>query len=100
MDAAVRNSFGFRLPFFGPFQIADMAGLDIYAAVYDVLEDGLGERFARPEFLNRLVAEGRLGTKKRRGFYDYGEVDFEQMATRRDRLYVKLDRLLRESDRG
>ena len=26
----VRSSFGFRLPFYGPFQIADMAGLDVY----------------------------------------------------------------------
>lgn len=100
VDAAVRNSFGFRLPFFGPFQIADMAGLDIYAAVYDVLEVGLGERFARPEFLSRLVAEGRLGTKEHRGFYDYEGVDVEEMATRRDRLYVKLDQLLRERDWG
>ncbi|MGH9051908.1 MAG: 3-hydroxyacyl-CoA dehydrogenase family protein [Acidimicrobiia bacterium] len=100
VDAAVRNSFGFRLPFFGPFQIADMAGLDIYAAVYDVLEVGLGARFARPEFLSRLVAEGRLGTKKQRGFYDYQGVDIQEMATRRDRLYAKLDQLLRESDWG
>jgi len=28
VDAIVRSTFGFRLPFFGPFQIADMAGLD------------------------------------------------------------------------
>jgi 3-hydroxybutyryl-CoA dehydrogenase len=98
VDAAVRNSFGFRLPFFGPFQIADMAGLDIYAAVYDVLEVELGERFARPEFLCGLVAEGRLGTKQRRGFYDYGGVDLEEMAARRDRLYAKLAQLLRERD--
>jgi len=27
----VRTTFGFRLPFFGPFAIADMAGLDVYA---------------------------------------------------------------------
>ena len=30
VDEVVRNCFGFRLPFFGPFQIADMAGLDVY----------------------------------------------------------------------
>jgi len=29
VDAIVRSTFGFRLPFFGPFQIADMAGLDL-----------------------------------------------------------------------
>ncbi len=31
VDEIVRSSFGFRLPFFGPFTIADMAGLDVYA---------------------------------------------------------------------
>ena len=32
VDQIVRTSFGFRLPFFGPFAIADMAGLDVYRA--------------------------------------------------------------------
>ena len=31
VDTLVRTTFGFRLPFFGPFAIADMAGLDVYA---------------------------------------------------------------------
>ena len=35
VDEVVRSSFGFRLPFFGPFTIADMAGLDVYADIYD-----------------------------------------------------------------
>lgn len=30
IDAVVSNSFGFRLALFGPFAIADMAGLDVY----------------------------------------------------------------------
>src|SRR3712207_9534340 len=50
VDEVVRSCFGFRLPFFGPFQIADMAGLDVYASIFEVLEQGLGERFkARSE---------------------------------------------------
>ncbi len=31
VDRIARTTFGFRLPFFGPFAIADMAGLDVYA---------------------------------------------------------------------
>ena len=45
VDEVVRSCFGFRLPFFGPFQISDMAGLDVYENVLDVLREGLGERF-------------------------------------------------------
>ena len=48
VDEVVRSCFGFRLPFFGPFQISDMAGLDVYENVLDVLKDGLGERFEAP----------------------------------------------------
>lgn len=98
IDQAVRSSFGFRLPFYGPFQIADMAGLDIYAAVYDVLQDGHGERFARPQALERLAAQGRLGTKSGGGFYDYEGVALEELTARRDRLYAALGSLLREQE--
>jgi 3-hydroxybutyryl-CoA dehydrogenase len=42
VDEVVRSCFGFRLPFFGPFQIADMAGLDVYHHVFDILERGRG----------------------------------------------------------
>ena len=44
VDELVRSSFGFRLPFYGPFQIADMAGLDVYVNILDVLAEWLGRR--------------------------------------------------------
>ena len=48
VDEVVRSSFGFRLPFFGPFTIADMAGLDVYADIFETLERGLGPGFSAP----------------------------------------------------
>ena len=36
VDEVVKSCFGFRLPFFGPFQIADMAGLDVYMSVLKI----------------------------------------------------------------
>lgn len=41
-----RTTFGFRLPFFGPFAIADMAGLDVYAFCYHSLQTTFPERTA------------------------------------------------------
>src|SRR5262249_1285250 len=58
VDEVVRSSFGFRLPFFGPFTIADMAGLDVYADIYETLERGLGPGFSAPGPLREHVARG------------------------------------------
>jgi 3-hydroxybutyryl-CoA dehydrogenase len=94
VDEVVRSCFGFRLPFFGPFAIADMAGLDVYASVLGVLEDGLGGRFAPPRMLLDLVEEGRTGTKGGAGFLEYTEEQRERLLLKRDRRYAALLELL------
>lgn len=90
IDEVVRNSFGFRLPFFGPFTISDIAGLDVYAGAIGVLEDALGERFAVPEVLREHVAEGRLGLKSGEGFYGHAPEDAERVRAYRDTAYARL----------
>lgn len=80
VDMLVRTTFGFRLPFFGPFAIADMAGLDVYADCFGTFEDAFGERFAEPRLLRETVESGALGFKSGRGFR--GEFDEEA----RDRI--------------
>lgn len=93
VDEVVRTSFGFRLPFFGPFEIADMAGLDVYAGAYSSLEAGLGERMAVPAAITERVAAGRLGMKSGGGFLDLGPDEAAAMAAWRDTAYVALSRL-------
>jgi len=94
VDEVVRSCFGFRLPFFGPFAIADMAGLDVYASVLGVLRDGLGERFEPPRMLLDLVDEGRTGTKAGAGFLDYTDEERGRLLLERDRRYAALLELL------
>ncbi|MBA3585887.1 MAG: 3-hydroxyacyl-CoA dehydrogenase family protein [Gemmatimonadetes bacterium] len=94
VDEVVRSCFGFRLPFFGPFAIADMAGLDVYASVLKVLEEGLGERFEPPQMLLDLVEEGRTGTKTGAGFLDYTDEERGRLLLERDRRYAALLELL------
>ncbi|HEY6690728.1 MAG TPA: 3-hydroxyacyl-CoA dehydrogenase family protein [Rubrobacter sp.] len=96
VDEVVRSCFGFRLPFFGPFQISDMAGLDVYENVLDVLRDGLGERFTAPESLRKLVEEGRMGTKSGAGFLEYTNEERERLLLERDRRYAALNELLED----
>jgi 3-hydroxybutyryl-CoA dehydrogenase len=94
VDEVVRSCFGFRLPFFGPFQIADMAGLDVYASIFEILERGLGERFKAPAALRELVERGHMGTKSGAGFLEYSDEERERLLLERDRRYAALNELL------
>jgi len=94
VDEVVRSCFGFRLPFFGPFQIADMAGLDVYRDVFGILERGLGERFHVPASLEARVDQGHYGTKTGTGFFHYTAAEREQLLIARDRYYAALSDLL------
>jgi 3-hydroxybutyryl-CoA dehydrogenase len=94
IDEVVRSCFGFRLPFFGPFQIADMAGLDVYAAVAEQHRRGLGERFFVPSQLRQLVERGATGTSAGAGFYAYAEGEPQTILRERDERYAALAELL------
>jgi 3-hydroxybutyryl-CoA dehydrogenase len=94
VDEVVRSCFGFRLPFFGPFQIADMAGLDVYVSVLKTLEEGLGERFEAPGALRERVERGRTGTKSGAGFLEYSDEERERLLMERDCRYAALSELL------
>jgi 3-hydroxybutyryl-CoA dehydrogenase len=89
VDEVVRSCFG-------PFQISDMAGLDVYENVLDVLKEGLGERFTAPESLRKLVEEGRTGTKSGAGFLEYTNEERERLLLERDRRYAALGELLED----
>ncbi|KAA1396055.1 3-hydroxyacyl-CoA dehydrogenase family protein [Aeromicrobium ginsengisoli] len=90
IDGVVRSSFGFRLPFFGPFAIADMAGLDVYANSYTTLEAQLGPRFTCPPSLRSRVDTGDLGIKTGGGYLGLTAEESAAMTERRDRSYVAL----------
>jgi len=96
VDEVVRSCFGFRLPFFGPLQIADMAGLDVYRDVFGILERGLGERFHVPATLDAQVEQGHYGTKTGTGFFSYTAEEREQLLIARDRCYAALSVLLEQ----
>lgn len=94
VDEVARSTFGFRLPFFGPFQIADMAGLDVYSAVMQQHRDGLGERFFVPDMLRERVERGENGTSSGAGFYAYADGEPERLLDERDERYAALAQLL------
>ncbi|MFI5085981.1 MAG: 3-hydroxyacyl-CoA dehydrogenase family protein [Actinomycetales bacterium] len=96
VDTLVRTTFGFRLPFFGPFAIADMAGLDVYAFCYKSLQTGFPERFATPKILQDKVDAGQLGTKTGAGFLDVPAERTAELVAYRNKAYVLMQKLVQD----
>lgn len=96
IDAVVRSTFGFRLPFFGPFAIADMAGLDVYAFCYASLQTGFPDRFATPAILSEHVDRGELGTKTGGGFREIEPERIAELVAYRNKAYARMAQLLDE----
>lgn len=62
---------GYRHPV-GPLRLTDMVGLDVRLAIGEYLARELGNpAFEPPGLMRRMVAEGRLGQKSGKGFYDW-----------------------------
>jgi 3-hydroxybutyryl-CoA dehydrogenase len=58
----------------GPLALADLIGLDVHRAKMQNLRKTLNDpRYQHPEALDRMIAEGKLGKKSGKGFYDYSE---------------------------
>jgi len=55
----------------GPLKLTDLVGLDVRLAIARYLHRTLGDRFAPPPLLERMVADGKLGKKSGQGFYTW-----------------------------
>jgi 3-hydroxyacyl-CoA dehydrogenase/enoyl-CoA hydratase/3-hydroxybutyryl-CoA epimerase len=62
------TAFGFPV---GPIALLDEVGIDVGAKVAKFLHHAFGERLAPPASMAKIVLDGRLGRKNKRGFYTY-----------------------------
>jgi 3-hydroxybutyryl-CoA dehydrogenase len=69
IDLAMKAGAGMPM---GPFELADLIGLDVALEVAETLYRDFSDPKYRPApLLRRMVAAGHLGRKSGRGFYDY-----------------------------
>ena len=68
IDKAMTLGYGFPM---GPLKLTDLVGLDVRLAIAEHLTRELGPRFEPPQVLLDKVAEGALGKKSGRGFYEW-----------------------------
>lgn len=70
-DIDTSYKLGFHHPM-GPFELADLVGLDTLLSILDVLWDGFRDpKYRACPLLRRLVEAGKLGRKSGEGFYSY-----------------------------
>jgi 3-hydroxyacyl-CoA dehydrogenase/enoyl-CoA hydratase/3-hydroxybutyryl-CoA epimerase len=67
LDAALT---GWGMPM-GPIELTDEVGIDVAFEVARVLNGAFADRLPLPEWIDRVIADGRLGKKNGRGFYLY-----------------------------
>jgi 3-hydroxybutyryl-CoA dehydrogenase len=68
----------------GPFELADLLGLDTVLTIAEVLQHEFGDdKYRPPTILRNYVAAGWLGRKTGRGFYQYGDEAAEPASERR-----------------
>jgi 3-hydroxybutyryl-CoA dehydrogenase len=69
IDLLVKKGIGFPI---GPFELADLIGLDVGLDVISYLHQELGDPYyAPPRLLKSMVSAGKLGRKSGEGFYEY-----------------------------
>jgi 3-hydroxybutyryl-CoA dehydrogenase len=97
VDAIVRSTFGFRLGFFGPFAIADQAGLDVYLGAFSTLEQAYGERLSAPKILRETVESGQKGVKTGAGLTGkFDDSTSRDLIAYRNNAYAKMNQLVQD----
>ena len=90
IDKVVKYGFGLRLPFIGPLETADLAGLDLDYDIHKYLFPYLENALEPSPILKGFVDQGILGVKTGKGFYEWSDEKIDRIIKRRDSILLKL----------
>ena len=96
VDRAVRYAFGFRYVAAGPIMQKELAGLETQLAAAATIYPSLHNGTEPSPTLARLVAEGRLGPKTGRGFWEWTPESAARERARYERALRAAAKVLRE----
>jgi 3-hydroxybutyryl-CoA dehydrogenase len=68
VDKVIKAAFGRRIAVLGPLENADLIGTDLTLAIHKTVLPDIDHRPGPSPYLERLVAEGKLGFKSGEGF--------------------------------
>lgn len=87
VDTVVKACFGRRLAVLGPLENADFVGTDLTLDIHETVLADLEHRPGPSPYLQRLVAEGKLGMKTGQGFHAWSR---EEAAALREKVVKHL----------
>jgi 3-hydroxybutyryl-CoA dehydrogenase len=90
VDTVVRYGFGRRLAAAGPFEVFELASLDLVLAVAEQLFPEIESSPEVPAILKDKVARGELGVKSLKGFYVYTPESAEALRRRVAQALIRI----------
>lgn len=93
-DNVMKYGLGIRYACLGPFEVADLGGLDIFHNISSYLFADLATETDSFYLLKENFEKGNLGVKAKAGFYDYSDGKDQEKIRYRDEMYTKLSKLL------
>lgn len=94
VDKVFKYGLGLRYACLGPFEIADLGGLDTFYRIAGYLFADISDTKELPPMLAELYEKGDFGVKTGKGFYDYSEGRDQEVISRRDRDFMKISKCL------
>lgn len=93
VDKAVRLGFGMRYASMGVLEFVDFGGMDILHYAGQYLADTVDpDRYESPGIVQQFIADGHVGVRSGRGFYDWSGTD---VPAYRDDVVGRLAELLK-----
>ena len=99
IDRVVKYGFGLRLPFLGPLETADLAGLDLVYDIHQYLFLDLENRSTPSPLLKKLVDQKTIGVKTKKGFYRWTDESIKQIIQQRDQALLKISEVVKGLNR-
>ena len=93
IDLVVKNSFGRRLAVLGPIENADLVGTDLTLDIHRQVLADLEDAHLPSAYLEKLVADGKLGFKTNQGFRAWTEGEKLNVRQRVNAHLVMLNRI-------
>lgn len=90
IDKVVKYGFGARMPFIGPLETADLAGLKLTHDIHQYLFPYLENTQTASPLLAKLVTEGATGVKAGRGFYAWTPEKVATIIQKRDTVLLRI----------